>query len=165
MINYFEALSLPPSFDIDMAALDAAYFQLQMVSHPDKTAAKSKQEKIHALQSSMDINMAYETLKNPLKRAQHLLKMQGIIVGSESDNIKPTSELLVEIMELREKLAETENWAEVKILEKEVKAFYDTSLTNISKYYAEQDWQKMAQETIRLGYLIKIISDLKLRKK
>jgi len=65
------------------------------------------------LQSSV-INKAYHTLKDPLSRAQYLLKEQGIQVN-ESDSLSDP-ELLMEVMEFREELEEAQSEADIKPL-------------------------------------------------
>lgn len=148
-MSLFSLLNLNPAFDIDIAKLEAEYFKAQRLFHPDRFVGKPSDEKMAALQKSMDINQAYEILKNPLKRAQHLLQLQGIIVGTDADSVKPSPALLMEIMELREQMEESKSDDQLNILHK-------NSLLDISKYYANKDWQKMAQETLRLGYLVKV---------
>ncbi|MEK6746841.1 MAG: Fe-S protein assembly co-chaperone HscB [Pseudomonadota bacterium] len=156
MIPYFEIFSITPTFDIDQAQLEAEYFKAQRLFHPDRFVGKSVEERNQALQKSMDINKAYEILKNPLKRAQYILHLQGIEVGGEHDSIKPSKELLVEIMELREHLAESTETERIRELHK-------NSLLEISKFYAKNNWQKMAQETMRLGYLVKMLDENKMK--
>lgn len=65
------------------------------------------------LQSSV-INKAYHTLKDPLSRAQYLLKEQGIQVN-EGDSLSDP-ELLMEVMEFREELEEAQSEADIKPL-------------------------------------------------
>ncbi len=101
-MTYFTLSSISPAFDLDLQALEAAYFTAQRQYHPDRFAGKPAAERQQAMQRSADINQAYETLKNPLKRAQYLLHLQGITVGTEQDSVKPSQELLMETMEWRE---------------------------------------------------------------
>lgn len=157
MISYFSLLNISPAFDLDLTALEAEYFKAQRQYHPDRFVGKPAEERNQALQKSININQAYETLKNPLKRSQYLLQLQGIIVGTDSDSIKPSHELLTEIIELREHLAEGKEIEQINELHK-------NSLLDISKYYANKDWQKMAQETLRLGYLVKMLGEKKIKK-
>ncbi len=157
MTSYFSLLNISPAFDLDLTALEAEYFKAQRQYHPDRFVGKPAEERNQALQKSMDINQAYETLKNPLKIAQYLLQLQGIIVGTDADTVKPSHELLIEIMELREQLAEGKGIEQISELHK-------NSLLDISKYYANKDWQKMAQETLRLGYLEKMLGEKKTKK-
>lgn len=143
-MNYFALLGLPPAFTLDLPALEAAYFKAQHQFHPDRFVGKPDSERQAALQRSVDINKAYDTLKNPLKRAQYLLSLQGISVGTDSDTQKPSQALLMEVMELRE----SPDAEKLASLAKE-------SITRLEKLAAAQDWPAMAEETIRLGYLIK----------
>ena len=69
MRNHFELFHLPPQFALDMHALDAAYREVQNRVHPDKFINASGAEKRVAMQWATRANEAYQTLKNPLKRA------------------------------------------------------------------------------------------------
>lgn len=155
-MNYFLLLDIPVAFDIDQARLEKAYFTAQRQYHPDRFVGKPTEERNQALQKSMDINKGYDALKNPLKRAQYLLHLQGIEIGGEHDTIKPSQALLIEIMDLREQLEEQKD---IKLVN-QLSDSYKNSLLDISKYYANKDWQKMAQETIRLGYLVKMLREV-----
>ena len=161
MIPCFEIFSISPAFDIDLAALEAEYFKAQRLFHPDRFVGKSSEERSQALQKSMDVNKAYEILKNPLKRAQYLLQLQNIIVGTDTDSVKPSHELLMEVMELREQFDAEENKDGKAKLVSQLKILYQNSLIEISKYYANKMWEKMTQETMRLGYLVKILEENK----
>ena len=145
-MNYFSLLSLPQHFSLDIAQLEQAYFREQRAFHPDRFIGKPATEKHTALQRSMDINQAYDRLKHPLKRAQHLLALQGMVVGTERDSIKPLPSLLLEVMELRESPPPKE--AVEKLIEE--------SIAHIARHDADKCWDAMAHETLRLGYLIKI---------
>lgn len=145
MANFFELLGMAPAFDLDLAALEAAYFKAQRQYHPDRFVAKPPAERMAALQQSADINQAYDILKNPLKRAQYLLHLQGIQVGTDHDSVKPSQALLVEVLELREA------GVQAAALERMIAASIDA----IGRFYNAAEWDSMAQETMRLGYLVK----------
>jgi molecular chaperone HscB len=147
MFNYFDLFEITPAFNIDLAALEAAYFKAQRQFHPDRFVGKTPEDKLAALQKSMDINQANETLKNPLKRAQYLLFLQGIIVGTDKDSVKPTTDLLAEIMELREELENGEKNI------KKLANLIEKSYMKIENYYKNLKFPEMAQEVLRLGYL------------
>lgn len=161
MASYFDILSTLPAFDLDIAALEAAYLKAQRQFHPDRFVGKPQAEKMAALQKSMDINQAYETLKNPLKRAQYLLGLQGIIVGTEADSIKPSQALLMEIMELREQAEGIKNADDMNELVVQLRELHKNSLSEISDHYNNGNWEKMAQEALRLGYMVKMLDDMK----
>ncbi len=154
-MNYFELLNLPAAFTLDLAALESAYFQQQRLYHPDRFTGKPPAEKHAALQRSVDINNAYHTLKNPLPRAQYLLQLQGISVGTDKDTVKPSQALLIEIMELRERQDEISG---------SLDAMHDDSVQRIAEAYANKHWDAMAQETMRLGYITKTMEDNRRKK-
>lgn len=151
MSDYFALLGLEPTFTLDLAQLESNYFTAQRKFHPDRFVGKPSDERQQALHQSMDVNHAYETLKNPLKRAQYLLSLQGIVVGTEKDSVKPTQALLIEVMELREEPPAKGT----------VENLVQQSITRIASLYETKSWDAMAQETLRLGYLVKIIQDIK----
>jgi molecular chaperone HscB len=144
--EYFSLLSLNPSFDIDLQELEKAYFAQQRLFHPDRFVGKPHAERLVALGKSADINKAYETLKNPLKRAQYLLHLQGIAVGTDHDTVKPTQALLMEVIELREEAVTKDIITQMVV----------QSQAAIAQHCADEKWMDMAHETLRLGYMVKI---------
>ena len=104
-MNYFQLFGLNESYDIDVNALSAIYQSLQKQVHPDRFANASSQEQLLAVQKSTEINDAYQTLKNPILRAQYLLKLRGVDIPSEQASFSDV-EFLMHQMELREMLAE-----------------------------------------------------------
>lgn len=151
MTDYFSLLGIAPGFDIDLAALELAYFAAQRQYHPDRFVEKSEKEKLTAAQRSADINAAYQTLKEPLSRAQYLLKQQGVIVGTDHDTVKPSHALLTEVME----------WREEEIGATKLQDLRQQSIAKITEHYKNAVWEKMAQEALRLGYIEKTLSDVK----
>lgn len=101
--NHFELFGLPVGFIIDGAALAERYRDLQRVVHPDRYANGSAQEQRLALQQAIRINEAYETLKNPVSRAQYLLSLHGIDMQAEKETTRDTA-FLMEQLQLREEL-------------------------------------------------------------
>ncbi len=99
--NHFELFHLPVSFQIDSAALDVAYRDVQREVHPDKFTTASDAEKRLAAQWATRANEAYQTLKSPLNRGRYFLKVHGIETEEESNTAMPL-EFLMEQMEWRE---------------------------------------------------------------
>ena len=144
--DYFGLLGLSPAFTLDLQALETAYFTQQRLYHPDRFVGKPDAERLQALNRSADVNKAYNMLKNPLTRAQYLLHLQGIAVATEADTIKPSQALLTEIMGLREEGVDKQK------LQRMIAA----SEAIIAAHFAAAAFEQMAQETMRLGYLVKI---------
>ncbi|HXA46578.1 MAG TPA: Fe-S protein assembly co-chaperone HscB [Burkholderiaceae bacterium] len=105
MQNHFDLFHLPQQFAIDASALDSAYRNVQSQVHPDKFVSASEAEKRVAMQWATRANEAYQTLKNPLKRATYLCELQGIDLQTESNTAMPTA-FLMQQMEWRETLAD-----------------------------------------------------------
>lgn len=105
MQNHFDLFHLPQRFAIDMTALDAAYRDVQGQVHPDRFAHASDAEKRVAMQWATRANEAYQTLKDPLKRAVYLCELNGIDLGMESNTAMPP-DFLMQQMEWREALQE-----------------------------------------------------------
>jgi molecular chaperone HscB len=112
--DHFEVLGLPRSYHVDAADLERRYLALQKETHPDRFAKALPRERMEAVVRNTELNDAYKVLKNDIKRAEYILKLEGVDIGEE----KPQSttgatkqlvvdpKLLMEIMELREALAD-----------------------------------------------------------
>ena len=99
--NYFELFQLPVTFSIDLEDLENRYFEPHKTSHPDRFVDASDQEKRLAVQWTMQINEAYQNLRDPLARAIYLLKQSGIELA---DNPQMSATFLVQQIELREEI-------------------------------------------------------------
>jgi molecular chaperone HscB len=103
--NHFDLFHLPISFQMDSAALDAAYRDVQREVHPDKFTTASDAEKRLAAQWATRANEAYQTLKSPLNRGRYFLKIHGIETEEESNTAMPL-DFLMQQMEWREAVVE-----------------------------------------------------------
>ena len=101
--NHFELFGLPVTFDVDTADLAARYRDMQRRVHPDKFANASDQDRRLSLQMTAQINDAFQTLKDPVRRGRYLLSLRGIDLGDETDTAMDPA-FLMEQMELRENL-------------------------------------------------------------
>jgi molecular chaperone HscB len=164
MQNYFFLFDLSPSFDIDSTLLEQKYFESQRLAHPDRMVGKGLSA-LEQTSRSMLINEAYDALKSPLKRAQHLLALQGVWVGSKQDTLKPSQALLIETMESREALSEAKTQEELSRLESENKNNKKEVVKELSQAFKTETWQKAGELTLRLGYLLKLDEELRIRKK
>ena len=114
--DYFALFGLPRAFVLDMAGLEQHYRELQTRVHPDKHAHLSDAERRLAMQWSTQVNEAYRTLRQPLRRAQYLLHLAGIDVQLEHNTAMPT-EFLMQQMEWREAVEEARTGNDIQALE------------------------------------------------
>lgn len=161
MGNFFELFSLPVSFSINLADLEKKYVALQMQYHPDRFVGKADKERIDAASKSADVNNGYNILKSPVKRAEHILNLKEISVGDQREAVKPSQSLLVEMLEIREVLYESKNPKEIENLGIKAEKDYESTLKNLEKIFAENNFAKAAEETIRLKYLSKFLEEIK----
>lgn len=162
MHNLFEILGLAPAFALDMKGLEQAYFTAQRACHPDRFVGKPEIERVTAITRSQLVNDAYDTLKNPLTRAEHLLALQNIHVLA--DDAKAPPEILMEMMELRERLADADrDGAALKQAVEEIRMLAKTNETVLSEAFEQKDYASAARETLRLQYLGKAMEDAHMR--
>jgi molecular chaperone HscB len=105
-LDHFARLGMERAFDIDLAELERRYLFLARSLHPDQYAQRKPEERAIAEQVSAQLNDSYRALKDPVRRAEYLLKLAG---GPDREADKRTpKEFLVEILELNETLEEAE---------------------------------------------------------
>lgn len=104
-MDYFQIFGIENKFNLDLKGLSERYQTIQKSVHPDKFARGSSQEQMLAVKKSTLVNDAYQTLKNPLKRAEYMLTLRGVEQPSEQASFSD-NDFLMRQMELREMLAE-----------------------------------------------------------
>jgi molecular chaperone HscB len=103
-LDYFTCLNLPRLLNIDEKSLEEMFYSLSRTFHPDFYANKDESEKTVSLGNTALLNTAYRTLKDPLQRAEYLIRLEA---GSAKDiRSAPPADLFDEILELQEDLEE-----------------------------------------------------------
>ncbi|MBI5165958.1 MAG: Fe-S protein assembly co-chaperone HscB [Magnetospirillum sp.] len=162
--DHFSRLGMVPTFEIDRDVLDRQYFGFQRRLHPDRFAAKSPKERMLSQSQATALNEAYETLKDPLKRAAYLLKMLDHAVDLGACGTISDPELLMEQMEKREEIAEAETVAEIATLSAAADAEVLACQCHISAAFNAEDVDEAARLTLRLKYLTKLADDARAKK-
>src|SRR5580700_5638937 len=83
-VDYFTFFGLPRKLHLDIAALEKDFYELSRKLHPDLNAQAGTQEQEWSLQQSSLLNDAHRTLKDPIKRTQYLLKLEGVELEEQS---------------------------------------------------------------------------------
>ena len=118
-MDFFGIFGLPRHLNIDLPALEKAFYAQSRKLHPDRFAARPVAEQDAALEQSSQLNDAYRTLKDPIARTQYLLTVEGVELeeqskaateaargtGAEKKQLVPP-ELLEEVFELNMQLME-----------------------------------------------------------
>ncbi|HEX9173015.1 MAG TPA: Fe-S protein assembly co-chaperone HscB [Telluria sp.] len=157
MQNHFDLFQLPPKFDIDMAALDAAYRDVQGQVHPDRFVNATDAEKRVAMQWATRANEAYQTLRNPQKRAHYLCELNGIDLQTESNTAMPM-DFLMQQMEWREELGEARMAKDAEALDAldaQVKGERKERLVQVGQQLDAGNYDKAAEGVRALMFLEK----------
>ncbi len=101
--NYFELFGLESVFEIDTDRLQAEQQRLQAAYHPDRYASAGERERRLSVQMSSWVNQAFETLRDPVKRARYLLEINGAEMPDDAETTSDSA-FLMEQMALREEL-------------------------------------------------------------
>jgi len=83
-VDYFTFFGLPRKLNLDVAALEKDFYDLSRKLHPDLNARAGSKEQEWSLQQSSRLNDAFRTLKDPIKRTQYLLKLEGVELEEQS---------------------------------------------------------------------------------
>jgi molecular chaperone HscB len=105
VVNAFSLFGVAPEFAIDASNLAARYRDLQATVHPDRFVNATDADKRVAMSRTVDINEAYTTLKDPVRRAMHLLSLVGVD-GLDEKNTSMPADFLMQQIDWREALAD-----------------------------------------------------------
>ncbi|RJG11256.1 Fe-S protein assembly co-chaperone HscB [Massilia cavernae] len=162
MQNHFDLFQLPAVFALDMGALDAAYRDVQGRVHPDRFINATDAEKRVAMQWATRANEAYQTLRNPQKRAQYLCELNGVDLKTESNTAMPM-DFLMQQMEWREALGEAradKDADALDALDEQVKQERKARMEQIGKQLDARDYEHAAQGVRALMFLEKFSEEV-----
>jgi len=160
-VDHFTRFGLVPRFRVDVNALERQYFDLQRLLHPDRFVTKSGKEKTLSQLQATSLNEAYETLKNPLRRADYLMHLHGTDVLPNGCNLVNDQELLMEAMEMREALLEADSLEAVDQVAKQAADDIAECISALECSFADKDWETACRLTTRLKYLTKMADETK----
>jgi len=103
--DYFSFFGLPRKLTIDLADLEQRFRRLSRQFHPDYFYTATVPERLASLERASYLNDAYRVLKQPLDRAEYLLKIEGLpTVGRHQDANELPAGVLEEVFALSEEL-------------------------------------------------------------
>ncbi len=162
-MNYFELFDLSPRFELDSARLAERYRLLQRQFHPDKFAAAPETERLQAMRQAAEINAAFNTLKDPLGRAEYLLALHGHDIRGEQQTLQDP-EFLMQQMSWREELAELRDASDVEAamaaFAGRVQQEQARQLARIGERLEAGDYAEAAGQVRRLKFIVKLQDEL-----
>lgn len=117
MHDPFDTMGVEPRFDLELDKLAERHRDLSRALHPDRYAGAPAAERRMALGKAIEVNDAYRVLKDPVRRAEALLRRAGVPVGETSEP-KPSQALLMDMMEQREELADARRAKDLQAVQK-----------------------------------------------
>jgi molecular chaperone HscB len=155
----FGLLGLPAQFDLDPDTIERAFFDKSKELHPDRFANAPAAERVAALSRSRALNDAYQTLKKPVQRAEYLLARAGVTIG-DNERLEPA--FLMEILELREELADArvnKRTAEIEKLCGEMKKRRKAAIDSLASLFASNDLAAIKEQLMLLRYVDRYLEE------
>jgi molecular chaperone HscB len=101
-VDYFMFFGFARKLDLDAAALEREFYALSRRLHPDVFAQAEEQERAWSLEQSSMLNDAYRALKDPIKRTEYLLRLEGVELEEQSkqatEKARATGELKKQVV-------------------------------------------------------------------
>src|SRR6476469_8227451 len=97
--DYFDFFSLPRKLNLDLKDLESRFYALSKQWHPDRFARGTAEEQKASEIATATLNDGYRTLRDPVARAEYLLKEHGLDGKGQRSNTVPP-ELLDEVFDL-----------------------------------------------------------------
>ena len=97
-------MGLPPRLNLDSSSLQRTFYELSRNYHPDFYQTRTPKEKSISEAATAMINTAYETLKDPARRIEYLLVLEGM--PTDRVESKPPMDLFEKILSVQETLGD-----------------------------------------------------------
>src|SRR4051794_25405272 len=126
--THFERLGLPRRFRLDAAELERNYLARSREVHPDFTGDDPA-----SLAESAALNEAYATLRDPFRRAEYLLTVEGGPSAADVKQMPP--EFLEEMLNLRMRIEEVKHGPDRSAMEANLARRRDGLLEDAAKQF------------------------------
>jgi molecular chaperone HscB len=123
-MNPFATLGVEARFDVDLSAVEKTHRELSRALHPDRYVGASASERRGALGKAVEVNEAWRILRDPIRRAEALLALRGVVVDERGQG-QADPEFLMEMLEQREALAEAKQARDLPAIKRMAGAIQD----------------------------------------
>lgn len=154
----FATLGIPAAFDVDLKAVERHVRELSRVLHPDRHVGSTAQERRMALGKAIEVNEAWRIVRDPIRRAEALLRRAGVVVA-EGKEPKPSPAFLMDVMERREALADARkarDLAKLKRLSDEVRELEHSATSRLAKGFSE-----LESDPTKASELVPLLGELR----
>ncbi len=157
--DYFELLGLSRRWQVDRNVLERNYLERSREAHPDGFVGKGAAAQRAAVELSSRINAAYRVVRDPILRAEYLVKLGGVDLDSSDPvmgALTPSQAFLIHLIELRERLSE-EGSAEVR---DEIEARADQAFDEAISAIDRADITTAARELVARRYYQRFLDEV-----
>jgi molecular chaperone HscB len=134
-LDHFARLGLERGWKLNRDTLEQRYLERTRRYHPDRFVGADPSTRRAASEHSAAINSGYRTLRDPVARAEYLVKLGGIDLDSSDPHTgapRPTQEFLMDMIERRERL-ESGAQTDLDALETEIDEVFDRALAALER--------------------------------
>lgn len=101
-VDYFTFFGFPRKLNLESSELEKEFYALSRHLHPDVFGQAGEMERAWSLEQSSMLNDAYRTLKDPIRRSEYLLRLEGIELEEQSkqatEKARATGELKKQVV-------------------------------------------------------------------
>jgi len=105
VVDYFAFFGFDKTLNLDTDELHRRYYMLSRQLHPDRYTRATETERNFSLEATSILNDGYRVLRDPVQRAEYILKESGLNNAEPHSNDAPP-ELLEEVFDLNMALDE-----------------------------------------------------------
>ena len=157
-------MGVEAGFGQDTADLASRHRKLQRRFHPDRFVSTDDRQRRLSLEHATALNDAFRILRDPMKRAEYMLKLRGLDLQDGTNQIRLDPMFLMEILELREAIEElpgADTHVERGRIERDVALRYEDILAQLGEGLGQEDsnTEALAQHAAQLKYLKRILEE------
>jgi molecular chaperone HscB len=154
----FATLGIERKFDVDLGAVEKTHRELSRALHPDRFAAAGASERRLSLSKAVEVNESWRIVRDPIRRAEALFALAGVPVG-ENREPKPSGELLMDMLEQREALADAKERRDLGAVRGLAEAI--ASREEAARRELASGFAKAAGDSRELGSLVPKLGELR----
>jgi molecular chaperone HscB len=161
-IDPFELFDLPRRHAVARDLVESRYLELSKAAHPDNVVGESLADRRRAVEQASRINAAYRSLRDPVLRAEALVKLAGVDLDSSDPQHgapHPTQTFLLEMIDLRERL-EDAGPAGLPALQAEIEARADAALDAAIAALDAGDSRAAAEHLVARRYFQRFLDEV-----
>ncbi|MFT3836225.1 MAG: Fe-S protein assembly co-chaperone HscB [Myxococcaceae bacterium] len=164
MSTHFDIFGLEPTVDVDVKALEASYRKKSLELHPDR----NPNARVEAAANTASLNEAFKVLKDPIRRAFYLLRLNGVdlereCAGPQGRNLGLPMEFLEQILDQREALDEArqrKDPAAARRMGESIRQQMDRAVATASQALREKQVEVAKEQLAQVRYYQRFLEEV-----